>query len=87
MAITYPTVHWNGTSAGLLIEQYATAWESLHEAFCNLKLSAPNGRDYYPQGAGAYDKAADEHYDRMRRVKEVLDELEGLIEHIEAVKK
>ena len=73
-----PTIHLNGTSKKVLLEQVSTAHNCLRDAMERLVLAAPNGRDYYPQGDGAIIQAMREHEGRMSRLAEVLDELEEM---------
>lgn len=49
-----------------------------------LRLSGPNGRDFYTQGNKAMQEAADEHSARIEKLSEVLVELESLMEQIDA---
>jgi hypothetical protein len=70
-----PTIHLNGTSREELISQLRTAGEALLEARRALENAAPHGRDYYPQGKGAIQQAQTEHYERLRRIDDVYEEL------------
>ena len=79
--MTLPTIHLNGTSVEALGEANEQAYQALQLAMSALTQAGPNGRDYYPQ-AGAMDKAVDEHCDRMRRLKSVLDELGEMGEYL-----
>ena len=74
-----PTIHLNGTSKESLLEDLDSAFDALDVAFNKLKRTAPNGRDYYPQGPDALQKATDEHFDRLRKVQEVVDDLQSLM--------
>lgn len=49
-----------------------------------LRLSGPNGLDFYTQGNKAMREAADEHSARIEKLSEVLVELESLMEQIDA---
>lgn len=73
-----PTIHLNGTSRESLLEALETAYRKLGEAYDALKQTAPNGRDYYPQGPNAIGQATSEHFARLKRIDEVRDELEAL---------
>jgi hypothetical protein len=77
-----PTVHLNGTSRDDLLEQIALAVHSLHEAGRKLAATCPNGRDYYPQGVSAIGRALDQHEARMRKLREIIAELEQIGESI-----
>jgi hypothetical protein len=70
-----PTIHLNGTSREELIRQLRVASEALLEARRALERTAPHGRDYYPQGKGAIQQAQTEHYERLRRIDDVYEEL------------
>jgi hypothetical protein len=70
-----PTIHLNGTSREELIRQLRVAGEALLEARRALENAAPHGRDYYPQGKGAIQQAQTEHYERLRRIDDVYEEL------------
>ena len=77
--MTTPTIHLNGTSKQGLGEPLLAAYDKLSEAYVALKETAPNGRDYYPQGPQAMQTATDEHMSRLRRVDEVRAEIEQLL--------
>ena len=81
MALTFPTIHLNGTGRDSLVEGWETAWSACEAAMEALKQTAPNGRDFYPQGPEALDKAVNEHRDRLRRIQSVQEELQALIEN------
>jgi hypothetical protein len=76
-----PTIHLNGTSPGVLLEDLIRAADALRDAMQALRLAAPNARDYYPQGPKAIAQAAMEHAQRMDKLQGVLRELEELAEH------
>lgn len=76
-----PTIHLNGTSRESLTEAYVEAGSALRDALQALTAAEPNARDYYPQGHGAFEQACLEHLARLRRVREVLDEVEALAQH------
>lgn len=73
-----PTIHSNGTSKAELIEGLCNASNALDDAYEALKATAPNGRDYYPQGDDALGKATAEHMDRLRRLDAVKKEVDAL---------
>ena len=79
MALTYPTIHLNGSGRDSLVNGWSAAWEAVGTAFEALKKTAPNGRDYYPQEPVALEKAVEEHRGRLQRLQAVQDELEELI--------
>lgn len=80
--LTVPTIHLNGTSKDRLSDALCDAYDAINEAMKKLKATAPNGRDYYTQGAGALQKAENEHYSRMERLTSVMAELEQIAEAI-----
>lgn len=82
MNLAIPTIHLNGTSRETLIEQLCDAVHALHEAGRKLAAAAPNGRDYYPAGAGAINVAMDQHEARMKKLREIIAELEAIAEAI-----
>ena len=81
--LAVPLVHLNGTSRAELLEGYSDAVRALHHAGRALAKAAPNARDYYPLGPGAFAKAADQHEARMAKLREVINELEAVAMAIE----
>lgn len=79
-----PTIHLNGTSKQELLDQLIDAGQALRSAYVALCEAAPNARDYYPQGNGAYGAARDQHVERVRKIQAVIDELNALAEKIDA---
>jgi hypothetical protein len=77
--MTIPTVHDNGTSKARLIEGYEAASASIEAAYQAVKATAPNGRDYYPQGPAAMEQATAEHLARLKKLDEVRDEIDSII--------
>lgn len=77
--MTIPTIHLNGTSRESLMDGFEAAYYALGKAYDVLKQTAPNGRDYYPQGPHALQQAADEHMARLRKIDEVRDEISELM--------
>ena len=76
--MTLPTIHSNGTSKGRLIEALCNASAALDSAYEALKETAPNGRDYYPDGPRALEAATAEHMARLRAVDSVKAEIDAL---------
>lgn len=76
--LTLPTLHSNGTSKERLIDALCDARNALDAAYKALKLTAPNGRDYYPQGPDALIAAVADHSRRMIMVDTVIRELDDL---------
>lgn len=80
--MTLPTIHLNGTSAQSLLDQQTDAGHAVYKAMEALGNAAPNARDYYVQGDGAFQRAAAEHTARMEKLRSVYDDLQKLAEHI-----
>ena len=70
-----PTIHLNGSSPEQLVGALKSARSALIKAQDALEATAPNARDYYPQGDGAFAKACDEHISRAQRLAAVSQEL------------
>jgi hypothetical protein len=79
---TAPTIHINGTDRASLVEQYDDAYSAITEAIAALNRAAPNGRDYYVRGPGAYSAAQLDHTARLAKLEEVRKELEAIREAI-----
>lgn len=77
-----PTIHSNGTSPKSLLEDYMKASASLRQAIHDLEEAGPNGRDYYPQGPGAFTVAQEEHENRLERLESVRRELVQIMDHV-----
>ena len=73
-----PTTHLNGTSKQSLLDAISNAVHALHEAGSAVAQTCPNGRDYYPQGDKVIFVALDQHEARMKKLREVIDELEQI---------
>jgi hypothetical protein len=73
-----PTVHLGGTSHDRLLETACEAVNALLAGLEAMERAAPNPRDYYPQGSGAFDAAAREHAERVARVRAVVNEMQQL---------
>lgn len=73
-----PTIHLNGTRKDDLIEALHNAILAVNTAIERVAETAPNGRDYYPQGPAAITAAQNEHVARLRRLGDVGTELEEL---------
>ena len=74
-----PCIHMNGTSKQDLSDALEASHDAINEAIEKLRATAPNGRDYYIYDSNAYGLAADQHYDRMKRLYEVKKELDAII--------
>lgn len=80
--IMIPIIHLNGTSKKDLVDQYENAIQALEEALQVVLKSAPNGRDYYPLGEGAYGIAFNQHVTRIGKINSVISELSSIVEQI-----
>ncbi len=60
-------------------KRYERAHAAVSDAMDALKDTAPNGRDYYPQGAAAIEEAQHEHAKRMEALRRVYAELTEII--------
>jgi len=81
--VAVPTVHLNGTGKQGLVEPLRAALSALRAASRAVESAAPNARDYYPQGAGAYEIAAKEHASRLAKIASIMDEVSAMWEGIE----
>ncbi len=84
MKLATPLVHLNGTPKQSLLDPLLKAYEETAILYHELALTAPNGRDYYPLGAQAFEAAREEHFNRLTSVQRIREELEELINAIEA---
>jgi hypothetical protein len=80
--VTMPTINHNGTSLVELLEQHELAIAGLRSAISTLAAAAPNARNYQTRNPGTFERAQNEHRDRLARLESVMDELEQLAEHI-----
>lgn len=80
-----PTVHLNGTSVDDLYSQAHEAHKALRVALEKLYAMAPNARDYYVQGEGAFEVARKEHQARIDALifvqKELVTIAAALLDH------
>lgn len=82
MAISIPTVHMNGTGKDELLEQHIAVLEACRALTRALNAANPNGRDYYPQGAGALSAALAQHAARLLQVQTIAREINEISEGI-----
>lgn len=78
-----PTVHLNGSSGEVLLDQYTAAAESVRQAIGKLCDAGPNARDYYVQGSDAALAAQREHEARLAALKRVRNELAAIADGIQ----
>ena len=81
--MTLPTIHRNGTSREALQEGYRAAYSILGDALRVLAETAPNGRDYYPQGDAMLRQAEAEYRARATAIQHVRDDMLALFEACE----
>jgi hypothetical protein len=60
MAYALPTIHLNGTGAQSLADEYHAFYLAVAEASRALETATCNARDFYPQGAEAWEQARKE---------------------------
>lgn len=82
MNLMKPTIHLNGTSRDNLAEPLEQARTAVRKAIEAVQATAPNGRDYYPQGPDAIRTATIEHGNRLNYLQIVDRELAELHEHV-----
>ena len=80
--VSLPTVHLNGTSRDTLLEGYIAALDALRLAMEALQAAAPHARDYYVQAGDTFYMAQNQHFTRLARLRETLDELNTLAGHV-----
>lgn len=73
-----PLLHLNGSGAANLKSVYLEASRALTRALEEMGQAEPHGRDYYPLGEAVHAQALAEHTDRVRRVREVRDEIASI---------
>jgi hypothetical protein len=78
-----PTVHRNGTTSEILLDQYTVAAQAVQTAIAAVCDAGPNSRDYYVQGSDAALAAQREHEARVKALKTVRDELAAIVERIQ----
>jgi len=67
---TIPTIHLNGTGFTTLRDSYANAYNAIGKAIDALVRAEMNGRDFYPQGPGAFYRARDERQAALDKLRE-----------------
>jgi hypothetical protein len=71
-----PTVHLNGTNGVDLLDQYCKAMRAINDAI--QALPCPHGRDYYPQGGDATQKAIEQRHEWQRTLQGVFDQVDHI---------
>lgn len=82
LALSFPTVHLNGTSGDVLLRQFKDARLALRQAVDALQCAAPNARDYYVQPGGV-SAAQREHEARIAKLREVEEEVYALMQGVQ----
>jgi hypothetical protein len=67
---TIPTLHLNGTSKTDLRDGYLAAHDAIDKAIEALASAELNGRDFYPQGPGAYLQARIERDAALKHLRD-----------------
>lgn len=80
---TIPTIHYNGSSPGALMEAACDALAALLRAAQAVQAMTPNARDYYVGPAGAYEAARAEHRSRAEAIARVRAEVGAIAEGIQ----
>ena len=78
-----PTIHLNGTGRATLCREYGDVVEKLDAAVKALQELTVNGRDYYPQGESAVQRALDEHAARVQAVRAVYNDMFAIFYYLE----
>ncbi len=81
--VAIPTVHLNGTSGAVLLEQLKDARCALDGALQALYAAAPNARDYYVQTDG-FGPAKRQHEARIAKLLELQDEVWAMLKGVQA---
>ena len=77
-----PTIHSGGTSRAALIRDYDAAARAFKDFVDAWQAIDFNGRDYYRQGPGAWDTAADERYEHTQSLDKLCDYLTEIRTHL-----
>ena len=73
--IPLPTIHMNGTSGKSMYAEYRNAMDAVQDAMESLNDATLNGRDYYPQGPEAFEKAREHRNAMNQKLRSVLSDL------------
>lgn len=84
--LALPTIHLNGTNGADLKEGWERTYSAIGEAKRALQETAPNMRDFYVQkdGNANFEKARNEHFERLQKLESVRQELVALCEGVDA---
>tara|TARA_R110000868_G_scaffold296245_1_gene556463 strand:- start:31 stop:324 length:294 start_codon:yes stop_codon:yes gene_type:complete len=78
----FPLIHLNGTCADNLLADQCDIARALRDALEVMANNGPNGRDYYPMGTQAWEKAREEHSARLGAINAVLADVERMAEYL-----
>jgi len=78
-----PSIHLNGSSGEVLLDQNKGALEAVRKAIDAICDAGPNARDYYVQGPDAGLAAQREHEARVAALKRVRDDLAAIMESVQ----
>jgi len=79
---TLPTIHLNGTSREVLLEDYDAAYRKLLKFSCVFRKIEFNARDYYVAEPDAWSKACEERQEMLTHINRLIDYLEEHIVHL-----
>lgn len=71
-----PTIHLNGDSQKNLLSEATDAMHAINDARAALCRITINGRNFYPQGPGALEDAADQFAALLQRFDAIREEVE-----------
>jgi hypothetical protein len=77
MTIT-PTIHMNGTSAKMLLNDYENAYYAVDAAIESLLKIEFNARDYYPID-GAWDEAVKQREQQFRNLYDLKIQIQDIL--------
>jgi hypothetical protein len=81
-----PIVNTNGTSVDVLLAEYKTAYNACDEFITALAQITVHGRDYqmHVDPGGSFTKAQTRHYERMKKLGEIIHELRLVRDDLQA---
>lgn len=77
-----PTIHMGGSPAGTLLDNYKETLSYLRMVQEKLGEGMPHGRDYYVQEAPVYNLAREQQEERIRTIRQMIEEIEFLAEDV-----
>jgi len=80
--MTLPTIHLGGSSPWALNDDYVFALTAVRDARDAIRRIDFNARDYYVQGAGAWEAAVAERQAQMQALDGLIHYLEEHLTHI-----